>query len=170
MPYDKFTVEQLAGDLLPDATVSQKIATGFNRNHMINFEGGAIPEEYQNEYVVDRLEATSTTWLGLTMGCARCHDHKYDPISQKEFYQFSAFFNTVPEEGLDGRRGNAKPFLQLPAREQKTRLEWLESEIKAHEEKLSDDAVSPAQTEWESRYATQLNETPSDGMLYTYYF
>ena len=73
----------------------QKIATGFNRNHMINFEGGAIPEEYQNEYVVDRVETTSTVWMGLTMGCARCHDHKYDPIRQQDFYRFYAFFNTV---------------------------------------------------------------------------
>ena len=85
MPFDEFTVEQLAGDLLPNATPEQKLASGFNRNHMINFEGGAIPEEYQAEYVVDRVEATSTTWMGLTMGCARCHDHKYDPISAERF-------------------------------------------------------------------------------------
>ena len=98
-PFDQFTVEQLAGDLLPDATPDQKIATGFNRNHMINFEGGAIPEEYLNEYLVDRVETTASTWLAMTMGCARCHSHKYDPISQKEFYQFYAFFNNVPEIG-----------------------------------------------------------------------
>src|SRR6185503_17141010 len=83
--FDEFTTEQLAGDLLPHATLAQRIATGFNRNHMINFEGGAIPEEYQNEYVVDRVETTSVVWLGMTMGCSRCHDHKYDPIKQKEF-------------------------------------------------------------------------------------
>ena len=100
----EFTIEQLAGDLLPNATRDQKIASGFNRNHMINFEGGAIAEEYQVEYVVDRVEATSSTFMGLTMGCARCHSHKYDPITHKEFYQFFAFFNSVPEEGLDGRR------------------------------------------------------------------
>jgi hypothetical protein len=98
----------------PNATPEQKLASGFNRNHMINFEGGAIPEEYQVEYVVDRLEATSTTWMGLTMGCARCHDHKYDPIPQKDFYRFFAFFNNINEKGLDGRTGNAEPFLQLP--------------------------------------------------------
>ena len=81
---------------------------------MINFEGGAIPEEYQNEYIVDRIEATSTTWLGTTLGCARCHDHKYDPLTQKDFYSFGAFFNGIPEKGLDGQKGNAVPFLQLP--------------------------------------------------------
>ena len=84
-PYDQFTVEQLAGDLIPSATDDQKIASGFNRNHMINFEGGAIPEEYLSEYIVDRVETTATTFLGMTMGCARCHNHKYDPVSQREF-------------------------------------------------------------------------------------
>jgi len=118
MPYDQFTIEQLAGDLLPNATTEQKLASGFNRNHMINFEGGAIPEEYQVEYVIDRLEATSTTWMGLTMGCARCHDHKYDPIPQRDFYRFFAFFNNISEKGLDGRNGNAEPYLQLPSPEQ----------------------------------------------------
>ncbi|MEJ7709065.1 MAG: DUF1549 domain-containing protein [Pyrinomonadaceae bacterium] len=124
-PYDKFTIDQLAGDLLPRATTDQQIASGFNRNHMINFEGGAIPEEYQVEYVVDRVETTSTVWMGLTMGCARCHNHKYDPVTQKDFYRFYAFFNTVEEEGLDGRNGNAKPFLPLPTDQQKTRQDEL---------------------------------------------
>ena len=88
--------------------MDQKIASGFNRNHMINFEGGAIPAEYHVEYVVDRVSTTSTAFLGLTMGCARCHDHKFDPITQKDFYRFFAFFNTVPERGLDGYTGNAR--------------------------------------------------------------
>ena len=114
MPFDKFTTLQLAGDLLPDAGIEGKVASGFNRNHMINFEGGAIPEEYLVEYVADRAETTATAWMGLTMGCARCHTHKYDPISHKEYYQFFAFFNNVDEKGLDGRTGNAKPFLKLP--------------------------------------------------------
>src|SRR6185436_13683385 len=111
--YDKFIVAQLAGDLMPKPSKEQLIATGFNRNHMVNYEGGAIPEEYQTEYVVDRVEATSAAFLGLTMGCARCHDHKYDPIKQRDFYRFFAFFNTVSEKGLDGRTGNAEPVLQL---------------------------------------------------------
>ncbi|MCG8583459.1 MAG: PSD1 and planctomycete cytochrome C domain-containing protein [Pirellulales bacterium] len=102
MPFDQFTIEQLAGDLLPNATPHQVLATGFNRNHPITIEGGIIDEEYRTEYVLDRLVTTSTVWMGLTMGCARCHDHKFDPVSQKEFYQLSAFFNQVPERGMRG--------------------------------------------------------------------
>ncbi len=168
MPYDKFTVEQLAGDLLPNATISQRVATGFNRNHMINFEGGAIPEEYQNEYVVDRVEATATTWLGLTMGCARCHDHKYDPISQKDFYKFYAFFNTIDEKGLDGRRGNAEPILQLPSPEQEQRSKALVEAIAGHDKTLADETVSPLREKWEPGRLSSLPETPRDGLLAWY--
>jgi hypothetical protein len=96
-PFDQFTVEQLAGDLLPNPTVEQRMATGFNRNHRMNTEGGTIAEEWRTEYVIDRVDTMGTVWLGLTLGCARCHDHKYDPVSQKEFYQLYAFFNNVPE-------------------------------------------------------------------------
>ena len=98
-PFDQFTIEQLAGDMLPEATLQQKVATGFNRNHRINGEGGIIAEEWRVETVIDRVETTGATWLGLTLGCARCHDHKYDPLSQREFYQFFSFFNNVPETG-----------------------------------------------------------------------
>ena len=97
MPYDEFTIEQLAGDLLPDATIEQRIATGFNRNTLSNREGGADVEEYRVEQIVDRTSTMATAWLGLTAGCARCHNHKYDPISQKEFYQLYAFFNNADE-------------------------------------------------------------------------
>ncbi len=99
MPFDRFTIEQLAGDMLAGATLDQRIATGFNRNHRGNAEGGIIPEEYAVEYVVDRVDTTATVWLGLTLACARCHDHKFDPITQREFYQLFAFFNNVPEKG-----------------------------------------------------------------------
>lgn len=134
MPYDQFTIEQLAGDLLPNPAREQLIATGFNRNHMINFEGGAIEEEYLVEYVVDRVETTGTVWLGSTLGCARCHDHKYDPFSQKDFYRLFAFFNTVNEKGLDGRAGNAQPVLQLPTPEQEQRLKQIQAEFEAKEQ------------------------------------
>jgi hypothetical protein len=114
MPFDQFTVEQLAGDMLPEATLAQKIATGFNRNHRINDEGGSLDAEFEVEYVVDRVDTTATVWLGLSAGCARCHDHKYDPLSQKEFYGLYAYFNNVPEKGIDGRKGAAKPYVEIP--------------------------------------------------------
>ncbi len=101
-PFDEFTTEQLAGDLLPNAAPEQRLATGFNRNHGITIEGGVIGEEYRTEYVMDRLVTTGAVWMGLTVGCARCHDHKYDPLSQQEFYQMYAFFNQVPEKGQSG--------------------------------------------------------------------
>ena len=146
MPFDQFTVEQLAGDLLPNATLEQRIATGFNRNHMINFEGGAIPEEYRNEYLIDRLETTSTVWMGLTLGCARCHDHKYDPIKQKEFYQFYAYFNSVAEKGLDGKKGNAQTVPTAPPTSRKRNL-------RNHQEistrgALLDEKIAPLEKVW----------------------
>ena len=100
LPFDQFTVEQIAGDLLPNATLEQKIATGFHRNPMINEEGGVIPEEFLAEYCADRVETTATVWLGQTLGCARCHDHKYDPFTQKDFYSLFAFFHNVSEKGI----------------------------------------------------------------------
>lgn len=110
MPFDQFLREQLAGDLISDATDAQLIATGFNRNHMITHEGGTIPEENLTNYVADRVKTTSEVFLGLTFGCAQCHDHKYDPISQKEYYEFFAFFNELDDRGLDGNAGrNAMP-------------------------------------------------------------
>jgi hypothetical protein len=108
MPFDQFTIEQNAGDLLPDATDQTRLATGFHRNHPITIEGGVIDEEYRTEYVMDRVVTTTTTWLGLTFTCARCHDHKYDPIGQDDFYSFYAFFNSVPERGLNGFNPKAK--------------------------------------------------------------
>ena len=166
--FDQFTIEQLAGDLLPNPTLEQKIATGFNRNHMINFEGGAIPEEYQNEYVVDRVEATAATWMGLTLGCARCHDHKYDPISQKDFYRFYAFFNTISEEGLDGQRGNAKPYLQLPNEEQQQRLDQLKKAIADLDAKLDEKKTAPIQAEWERTRFAKLIPPTRAGLLAHY--
>lgn len=131
LPFDQFTIQQLAGDLLPDATDSQRVASGFHRNHMINFEGGAIPEEYQAAYIVDRVNTTGAVWLGLTIGCAQCHDHKYDPISQRDYYQMYAFFNNVPEKGLDGNQGNAAPLLTFPAPEQMAKMRAIDAQLNA---------------------------------------
>lgn len=116
MPYDEFTIKQLAGDLLPDAKREDIIATAFNRNHPYNTEGGTIPEETRVVNVFDRVETTGTTWLGLTMNCARCHDHKYDAITQKEYYQLFDYFNQTSEEGGNWG-GQIKPVLNLSPKE-----------------------------------------------------
>ncbi len=166
--YDRFTIEQIAGDLLPDASTDQKIASSFNRNHMINFEGGAIPEEYLNEYVVDRVETTANNWLGMTLGCARCHSHKYDPITHQEFYQFYAFFNNVPEVGLDGRKGNAKPFLSLPTSEQKVRQEELIKAIKEREKALDDEKIKPLEEDWERGYTGKVAVATREALIAVY--
>jgi hypothetical protein len=112
MRFDQFTIEQLAGDLLPGATLTQRIATGFNRNHMTNEEGGIIPEEFLAEYTADRVETTAAVWLGQTFNCCRCHDHKYDPFTAKDFYSLKAFFHNVPEQGVGNRK--AKPNASAP--------------------------------------------------------
>jgi hypothetical protein len=128
MPYDQFTIEQLAGDLLDNATLEQRIATGFNRNHMHNGEGGRIADETRVENVFDRVETTATVWLGLTMTCSRCHDHKFDPIKQREYYQLFAYFNNSSENGgISG--GSVPPLLELPTPEQRSVLEELSTRI-----------------------------------------
>jgi hypothetical protein len=113
-PFDQFVVEQLAGDMLPSATLKQQIATGFCRNHRINSEDGSIPAEWHVENVVDRVDTFGTLFLGLTVGCARCHDHKYDPISQRDYYRLFAYFNNVPEWGVGPNNGNSPPFVKVP--------------------------------------------------------
>ncbi|MSU34897.1 MAG: DUF1553 domain-containing protein [Pedosphaera sp.] len=130
LPFDQFITIQLAGDLIPQASLDQKIATGFNRNHNITSEGGIIDEEYRLEYVADRVQTVSTVFLGLSMGCARCHDHKFDPISQKDYYAFFAFFNQVPEEGYHHEHvGNVKPVIDAPTSEQALRRDQLAVEL-----------------------------------------
>lgn len=152
-PFDQFTIEQLAGDLLPQPTLSQKIATGFNRNHRANSEGGIIFDEYLLEYAVDRVETTGTVWLGLTLGCARCHEHKYDPISQKEFYQLIAFFNNIPERGRVIKYGNVAPFVKAPTKKQQLKLAELDQEIRSLEQILQNaqPKLKQLQTEWEGQ-------------------
>jgi hypothetical protein len=136
LSYDQFVVQQLAGDLIPKATLDQRIASGFNRNHPINFEGGAIPEEYATAYIVDRIDTTATAFMGLTMRCAQCHDHKYDPITQKDYYRFYALFHNVAEQGLDGQSGNAVPFLKAPEPAQQAQLEAADQKLTAAQQAL----------------------------------
>ena len=114
MPFDRFVTEQMAGDLLTDRNFFTQVATGFNRNHRINSEGGSIPAEWIVEYVADRVETMGTMFLGLTLTCSRCHDHKYDPIAQKDFYRLFAFFNNIAEAGLGPNNGNSPPFVTVP--------------------------------------------------------
>ncbi|MEM7313103.1 MAG: PSD1 and planctomycete cytochrome C domain-containing protein [Planctomycetota bacterium] len=157
LPFDQFTIEQLAGDLLPDASVEQMIATGFNRNHRINDEAGIIPEEYLVEYIVDRVETTSATWLGLTMGCARCHDHKFDPISQEDFYSVFAFFNGVPEKGKEGRKGYADPYLRVAVRCRQGEYESLKDSAANLDRQLKQFTVSDESlNEWAEEAAAIL--------------
>jgi mono/diheme cytochrome c family protein len=141
LPYDEFVIEQLAGDLLPNATQEQKIATGFHRNTQINQEGGIDPEQFRIESVLDRVGTTGTAFLGLTVACAQCHDHKFDPISQREFYQLFAFFNNQEEPNLDV--GSPEEFAKRDAYRAKTKE--IESELKEYA-----DSLIPKQRAWET--------------------
>lgn len=135
-PFDEFTIEQLAGDLLPNPTNDQILATTFNRNHMTNGEGGRDPEESRIDYVIDRVSTTGTVWLGLTLGCAQCHTHKFDPITHREFYQMNAFFNSIDENGKAGNA--AKPYMDYKPKAskegEKDAVDWL-AQIKENEQK-----------------------------------
>jgi cytochrome c553 len=142
-PYDRFITEQLAGDLLPNPTLDQRLATGFGRNHVINSEGGIIEEEYRVEYVADRVRTVSTALLGLTFECARCHDHKFDPISQKDYYRLFGFFNSLVEHGEDGRRANAVPMIPAPTAAQQALLADHAREIAALEARLAGEPSAP---------------------------
>ena len=150
--------------------MDQKIASGFNRNHMITLEGGAIPEEYHVEYVVDRVSTTSTAFLGLTMGCARCHDHKFDPITQKDFYRFFAFFNTVPERGLDGFTGNAVPVLPMPSHEQQQQLDALKTQIASTLAALPEKEILAQRNDWQKSALASLPEPTREGLTAYYPF
>lgn len=153
MRFDQFTIEQLAGDLLPTPTLSQRIATAFHRNHSTSAEGGIVDEEFRVQYVADRAETTSTVWLGLTAGCARCHDHKYDPIRQKDFYQLFAFFNNVPERGFVYNFGNEQPYIPAPYPDQQAKLDDFDRRIAAARAHLAslDAARARAFDKWQRR-------------------
>jgi len=141
MPFDQFTIEQLAGDLLPEPTRDQLVATGFSRCNVTTSEGGSIDEEFRVRYVVDRVETMGTVWMGLTLGCAVCHEHKFDPFTQKDFYQFFAYFNNIAEKGMDGNALLPPPYTRLTTPEQATQLQELRRQVadasKAIEEELA---------------------------------
>ncbi|HIM31803.1 MAG TPA: DUF1553 domain-containing protein [Planctomycetes bacterium] len=128
-PFDQFSIEQLAGDLLPNATSEQRLATGFNRNHRYNSEAGLVLNEFLLENAVDRIDTSATVWMGLTLGCARCHDHKYDPFSQREYYRLISYFDNIPESGRAVKFGNSEPWLITPTREQQQTWDQLTSDL-----------------------------------------
>jgi hypothetical protein len=168
MPFDQFTIEQLAGDLLPGATLEQRIATGFNRNHRGNSEGGIIPEEYAVEYVVDRVDTTATVWLGVTLACARCHSHKFDPIPQEDFYKVFAYFNNLPEHGRAIKLGNSPPLVPSPTRAQRETLDALQSGLERLEREVRErePELASAQAAWEtSRRALKPPDLVDNGQL-----
>jgi hypothetical protein len=153
-PFDRFTVEQLAGDLIPMATTEQKIASGYNRLLMTTEEGGAQPKEYAAKYMADRVRNVSAVWMGATMGCAECHDHKFDPFSTKDFYSMAAFFADVQETAV----GKREPGMLLGTEEQRAELKGLDDQIAALRGKLNIDTpeLAAAQAEWE-RAVRELN-------------
>lgn len=152
LPYDRFTIDQLAGDLLPDATFEQQLATGFNRNHMINGEGGRIAEENRVDYVMDMTETVGTVWMGLTVNCCRCHDHKFDPLTQRDYFSLFAFFNQTP---VDGGGGNPQtpPVLAAPTPQQTQQIEAAQHELDELNSQLQGRAaeLAPAQPQWEQQ-------------------
>ena len=162
--FKDFATEQLAGDLIPNATNDQKIATGFNRNHGTTDEGGLIIEEYRVEYVVDRVKTTGNVFLGLSIECGQCHSHKYDPISHKEYYQFYAFFNNNADSGKQTRNGNAPPMVNVISRENIAKREAAEAKVKATDDKIATHrkGVQAAFEKWAVDAAKNVGEQPQE--------
>lgn len=162
--FDQFTLEQIAGDLLPNPTVEQRLATGFHRNHRFNTEFGSINDEWLLEYAVDRVETTGAAWLGLTLGCARCHDHKFDPVSQREFYQLAAFFQNVPERGVfwDGITPAFAPSMRAPNPSEERRLQELTKTLRKQQSALEtlrqSEAIQKEFTVWDSKTRRRFRE------------
>lgn len=153
LPYDQFVIEQLAGDLLPNATTEQKIATGFHRNTQINQEGGIDPEQFRIESVLDRVNTTGTAFLGLTVGCAQCHDHKFDPISQREYFELFAFFNNQDEPNLEV--ASPAEFAKREAYREKTKS--IEKELEAYAA-----SIAPKQAAWEASLTPEQRDRLKD--------
>jgi hypothetical protein len=161
MPFDQFTVEQIAGDMLPEATVDQKIATGFHRNTMLNQEGGIDPEESRFEVLIDRVNTTATVWLGSTVACAQCHNHKYDPFSQKDYYRLMAFFDNAEYQIFGGgsERYVLEPQISLPTPEQEEKRRSLDADIKQIEARINTQTpeLDAEQARWERETLDERN-------------
>jgi hypothetical protein len=169
LPFDQFTVQQLAGDLLPQASLDQRLATGFHRNTLLNSEEGAIAEEFLAEYVVDRVNTTGSVWLAQTLECARCHDHKFDPITQHDYYRMFAFYNTIDEPGLGGRQGNAAPVLSIPTAHQRREQAELQRRIAALDESQRQrrEEIETTRSIWQRELAATRNvAAPADSALH----
>ncbi|HKQ90260.1 MAG TPA: DUF1553 domain-containing protein [Blastocatellia bacterium] len=162
MPFDQFTVEQIAGDMLPAAIIDQKIATGFHRNTMLNQEGGIDPEENRFETLIDRVNTTATVWLGSTIACAQCHNHKYDPFSQKDYYRLMAFFDNAEYQVIGGgsERYVLEPQISLPSPEQEEKRKALDAEIKQTEVRLNTRTpeLDAEQAQWERDMLDERNK------------
>ncbi|MEY4917484.1 MAG: hypothetical protein RL616_1397 [Verrucomicrobiota bacterium] len=164
MPFDEFTIENLAGDLLPNATRDQKIGSGFNRCNVTSNEGGSIDDEVFVSYTRDRTETTGQTWLGLTVGCAVCHDHKYDPLTQKDFYSLSAFFNNTTQKAMDGNIKDTPPVMVIPKPQDDERWQKLGDEIPTAEQKIAERKISARDdfTNWLSQpYHAGISAQPT---------
>lgn len=158
MPYDRFTRENLAGDLLPNATVEQRVASAFNRLNQTTAEGGAQAKEYHAIYAADRVRAVSTVWMGATVGCAQCHDHKFDPYTAKDFYSFAAFFADIEERGVYQGRSKWEPVIELPTEEQAKALSEIDAEIQRFQELYDEDRpeLLAQRAEWEAETSARL--------------
>jgi hypothetical protein len=166
-PFDRFTIEQLAGDLLPNATVEQKIASAYNRLNQLTAEGGAQEKEYIAKYAADRVRTASTAWLGSTVGCAECHDHKFDPFTTKDFYRFAAFFADVQEKGVYRAGDRWEPILPLPTEEQAAEQNALQAKVAELKQKLENPAVdlAPGQAKWEAEERAALLAEENDWLI-----
>ena len=166
-PYDEFTVEQLAGDLLPDARTEQHVASGFNRLNPITAEGGAQAKEYLAMYAADRVRATSTVWLGSTMLCAECHDHKFDPFTMRDFYSMAAFFADIEEVGVYPGRSRWEPVIELPTLDEQVQEQQLRTQIDALTARLDmpDSELAPGRSKWEAAQWVDIGFKSDPGWL-----